>query len=1032
MKAKSILLLLFIIVPLSGLFGEGKQNSEAARELILQLKWYYQFQFAGYIAAVEQGYYEDEGLAVEIRQGGPEISPAEEVEEGRAHFGIENSEVLLYRLRGSPLVALAAVVQHSPLVLLSRADSRYITPHSLIGEKVMMGEGLTDIEIAAMFQQEGVRIESIEKLGYTLDPEVFLSPEIAAIAAYSTNTPYLLREAGVSYRTINPISYGIDFYSDVLFTGERLMEREPETVLAFRRASMRGWEYAMDNPAEMAELLKRKYESGKSLGHLLYEAEAMRELMLPDLVEIGHMSEARWRRIAETFGNLGMIDEVSGFEGFLYDDYLEIDPVRWRRIGLVSLIVFAGLLMSAFFLIIYNYNLRKAVSVRTKELSETNIALKEKERDLTRAQTISHIGNWVFDPETRRMRVSEELRQILGMRFEDPELSQFMDVIDPAYRTLVESLFDDIARTGEKTEVDFRIFTPDGEDKIVKSIAEGIKDENGGIVQLYGTVQDITEKKIADDQLHIQRDLALGVGGAATLSDAAALSIFGVLELANTDCAGLFMVDEKKKEVRLLYSEGFSDKFTESMRILPADTYFWRELQKTSPLEIGPDQPDLAALNKMTGEKLRYAVFFPLEYRGQSFGAIGVGSHIRKKLHKFEIKALSDLAAQISNVIWQKKIEDALRFSENRYRGLYQSLMYGISQTNPEGYFIESNKAFREMLGYGEEELRRKRFMEITPEKWHDFETTVVGGQLKERGYSDEFEKEYYRKDGTIVPVAMRVWVNEMGPEGAAEYWSVVQDISERKQSEQIIIKTMKELERSNEELKQFAYVASHDLQEPLRAMTGFSELLKDRYTDNLDEGAGEFLDFIIDGAGRMQQLINDLLSYSRLNTVVRPFERCNLTDAVETAKLNLTAQIQDTRASVSVSGLPTLYCDRLQMIQLFQNLIGNGLKYQPEGNIPEISIYAREEGNAWIFSVEDNGMGINPKFREVIFQMFQRLHTKDEFQGTGIGLAMCRKIVERHGGAIWVEDKNGTDGSGSVFRFTIMKGLEEAAGENS
>lgn len=1014
--------------------ADGNRQEPRADKIVLQLKWFSQFQFAGYIAALERGYFAEEGLDVEIREGGEEIIPAKEVAEGRAHFGIENSEVLLHRLRGSPLVALGAVVQHSPLVLLSRADSPYNTPHTLIGRNVMMGEGVRDIEIVAMFQQEGVPAESVKKLGYTLDPEVFLDPDIAAIAAYSTNTPYLLLEAGLEYQVINPISYGIDFYSDVLFTSEKMMEREPDTVLRFRRAAMKGWKYAMDNPAEIAEVLKYSYNSSKSVEHLLYEAEAMRRLMLPDLVEIGHMSESRWRRIADTFVKLGIVESDYHLDGFLYEEFLEVNEIRWKRVGLVAMIVFAGLIIFALVLFLYNKSLRTAVSERTRELSGVNTELREKERDLIKAQKISRIGNWVYNPLRKEFRVSEELKRIIGIYSDTQSFSDFMEVIDPAYRTIVESVFDDVLRTGEMVEIDYRIFTPDGEDKIVRNIAEGTTDASGRVVQVYGTLQDITARKIAEEQLHIQRDLAVGVGGAGTLVDAAALSIFGAMELSNTDSGGVFVFDREQNTVKLLYSEGFSDEFVGAIGILPGDTYFWRELEQTHPLEVREDQEDLRNLNEATGEGLKYAIFFTLEYRGTRFGSIGVASHSRTRLHRFERKALSDLTAQIANVIWQKKVEDALRQSESRYRGLYQSLMYGVTQTDEGGYIVESNKAFQDMLGYTAEELRDLTFQAITPEKWHDFENTRIREQLEEKGFSDEFEKEYIRKDGGIVPVAMRVWKNEMGPEGGTEYWAIIHDISERKESERIITKAMNDLARSNEELKQFAYVASHDLQEPLRAMTGFSELLKDRYAERLGEDAREFIDFIIDAAGRMQQLINDLLSYSRLNTRQRPFEFVRLTELVDTAKLNLTTSIDERKGEVVSGDLPSLYCDKQQITQLFQNLISNGLKYQAEGSTPRVEISAGELDDAWEFSVRDNGIGIGREFLEVIFQMFQRLHTKDEYKGTGIGLAICRKIVERHGGKIWAESGGAGEpggSGGSIFKFTIRKGLEEKNDED-
>jgi len=224
------------------------------------------------------------------------------------------------------------------------------------------------------------------------------------------------------------------------------------------------------------------------------------------------------------------------------------------------------------------------------------------------------------------------------------------------------------------------------------------------------------------------------------------------------------------------------------------------------------------------------------------------------------------------------------------------------------------------------------------------------------------------------------------------------------------------ELKRSNKELEQFAYVASHDLQEPLRMVSSYTQLLEKRYKDQLDQDAKDFIGFAVNGANRMQRLINDLLSYSRVNTRSQPFAAVDSQSILGQAIANLQPHIEETGAVVTNDDLPEIKGDESQLLRLFQNLIENALKFRGNES-PRIHISAKKQKNTWLFSIKDNGMGIDPKYKDKIFVIFQRLHSKTEYSGTGIGLSICKRIVERHGGQIWVES---TLNKGSTFYFTI------------
>jgi PAS domain S-box-containing protein len=249
-------------------------------------------------------------------------------------------------------------------------------------------------------------------------------------------------------------------------------------------------------------------------------------------------------------------------------------------------------------------------------------------------------------------------------------------------------------------------------------------------------------------------------------------------------------------------------------------------------------------------------------------------------------------------------------------------------------------------------------------------------------------------------------------------YQSSVLDITDRKRAEDKIHGVLAELDRSNKDLQQFALIASHDLQEPLRMVASYTQLLAKHYGGQLDEKATKYIAYAVDGATRMQRLVNDLLTYSRVSTRGNPIETKDSHSILGEAIRNLAATIKESQAIVTEEELPMVRADASQLVQVFQNLLANAIKFRGE-DFPRIHVSARDEGREWVFSVRDNGIGIDPKYADRIFVIFQRLHTRQEYPGTGIGLAVCKRIVERHGGKIGFESE---PGKGSTFFFTVPK----------
>jgi PAS domain S-box-containing protein len=362
--------------------------------------------------------------------------------------------------------------------------------------------------------------------------------------------------------------------------------------------------------------------------------------------------------------------------------------------------------------------------------------------------------------------------------------------------------------------------------------------------------------------------------------------------------------------------------------------------------------------------------------------------------------------------------EKHLAQMESKYHGLLEAAPDAMVVVNQGGDIVLLNLQAEKQFGYRRDELLGQKVTNIIPE---GFAERLIADDL--RSAEDALAQQIgtgieligRRKDGGEFPIELM-----LSPLESAEgilVTAAIRDISARKAAEANLLQKVRELYRSNEELEQFAYFASHDLQEPLRMVASYTQLLARRYNGKLDSDADEFIAFAVDGASRMQRLIQDLLAYSRVGSKGMNLLDISSEDALHHALVNLRGAIEESSALVTHDRLPTVLADEMQLIQLFQNLVANAIKYQKSG-IPLAHVSATRNGEKkWQFSVRDNGLGIDPQYFERIFGLFQRLHKREEFAGTGIGLAICKKIVERHGGRISVESQ---PGQGSTFRFTL------------
>lgn len=419
-----------LISCLVGLVALQPGTLAAEQEFRLQLRWTHQFQFAGYYVAVEKGFYRDAGLSVELIEGGPHaLEPVSDVLSGKIDFAVSNSGAVIRRMDGEPVVALAAIAQTSPIVWIVRDDSGIYSPLDLEGKRLMLMPPPESAELLAMLRQEGIDTDRMELIPTTLDLDDLIEGRVDAYDGYSTNEPWYLDQAGVDYRLIRPRDYGVNFYNDVLITRESLIEKSPDEVDAFIEASLKGWRYALDNVEETVTLIHERYAPDKSIDHLMFEAEQLKSLIMPDLVALGHMNPGRWQMIAQTYRTLEMARGPVELDGFIYTGVASTDLSWLYRVVALTLVVLLAVALVAFHFARVTARLRWEASLR-KEVEEK---LRKKQEELYRlASTDPLTGMW------NRMKFEEiastEIRR--AKRYDYPvsliflDLDRFKDIND--------------------------------------------------------------------------------------------------------------------------------------------------------------------------------------------------------------------------------------------------------------------------------------------------------------------------------------------------------------------------------------------------------------------------------------------------------------------------------------------------------------------------------------------------------------------------------------------------------------------------
>jgi ABC-type nitrate/sulfonate/bicarbonate transport system substrate-binding protein len=421
---QSNLLLLFLYLFTFSILAQAS-NDKVLDKVSIQLKWYNQFQFAGYYVAKYKGYYTDVGLDVDIIEGGPNAS-YENILSGKINFGVADSRILLARMQKKPVVALAAIFQHTPDAIISRYDKKIRIPAHLINKKIMLAENMIPPAIQAIFLKEGIPLASFTPIPNDNAIDSISTGKIDALFGYITNEAYHLDLKGIRYNSFAPNDFGIDFYGDILYTSENETENNRERVKAFLKASLKGWQYAMDNVPETVDLILNTSEIVKVQGitknYLLYEAKALETFVISSVIPIGHINPDRMQRTAKTFESLGLYKGEYSLEGFIFDPDPKVDP-RWKKYLVVGSITLLPIIMLSTILI---FILRKLVTIRTRELLQNKKRLEELNYELEKSERkykdlIENSKDIIFslNGEGRILTINRAVTEILKFKVKD-------------------------------------------------------------------------------------------------------------------------------------------------------------------------------------------------------------------------------------------------------------------------------------------------------------------------------------------------------------------------------------------------------------------------------------------------------------------------------------------------------------------------------------------------------------------------------------------------------------------------------------
>lgn len=536
-----------------GLLGTTSVQAQTMESVTLQLKWTHAFQFAGYYAAIEKGYYKQAGLTVQLLEAAPGTEPVKAVLAGLAEFGVGNSSLLLERQAGAPVVALAVIFQHSPMVLVARQSKPVQSVHDLQGKRVMFEP--QSAELKAYLRQEGIDDAALQVLPHSFNTRDLIEGRVDGMTAYSTNELYDLDQAGLAYQVYSPRAVGIDFYGDNLFTTEQQIKAHPARVAAFRKASLKGWAYAMAHPDEIIDLIQTRYAKQLPRGFLRFEAQQMEPLLQSGLIEVGYMNPGRWQHIAQTYTSLGLLPEQVSLDGFLYDS--SPAPRIWSPYLGAALALLLG--MSLIVAYIWRTNRRLKASLASQKRAKQ--ALAESQQLYQSILHASPDAVVVNDMQGIIQHASLAAVSMMGLKTQEEFVGRSVaDFFDPTDSQLANTNLSEFLAGIKNGIEEVRVKRSDGRLVDAELNAEIVRDAQGRPSGVICILRDISERKKAEDRMRYLalHDPLTGLPNRALFSDR--LQHAMAIALRDQSHVALMFIDlDKFKPVNDTYGHAIGD-----------------------------------------------------------------------------------------------------------------------------------------------------------------------------------------------------------------------------------------------------------------------------------------------------------------------------------------------------------------------------------------------------------------------------------------------------------------------------------------
>ncbi len=886
-------------------FAEESLTSE--KPIILQLKWKHQFQFAGYYAAELKGYFKAEGLNVKILQGSAKLNVINEVLSGRAQFGIGVPDILLEKMKGAPIVLLASIFQHSPAIILSDKNKNIRIPSDLIGKRMGVVEKNGEAQIKAILLQEGIPLDSVEFVHCSGSTNELLSGNVDALEAYITTAPYTLQKKGITPSYIRPETYGVDFYGDLIFTSEEEANTNLERAEAFRRASIKGWEYALNHPNELIDyiLTFKDLDTVVTREFLLNESREIKKLIVPDFVEIGHNNYGRWKAIAESFNFLGMHRGEYSLEGFFYASKLSVEKKWLTIIAIIVGVVFFIIIFISFWV----YQLKRIVNKRTLQLTneihqreKSEELVKEKESRL-RAVYDSSLQIHLLVNKTGEIiafnkRAKEFAEKAFGVNFE-PMGKSLLSILPEENSERYKEYFARCLK-GENFHYERIMTWPNHQPMWFELLFMPVYDTSGELIGVSFNGMEISEKKKTEQIQNALYQISEAVNSSDNIN-VLYRRIHDILrELMSADNIFICLYDEKKDMVQFPY---FVDEFD----------------PQPEPEPFANFEKSLTAYVMKSGKAL--LANEALDNQLQKQGEIELVGEPTK--------------------IW---LGVPLRIDEK---------VIGV----------------------------------IVLQDYHN-------------------EKTYGESEKQIL-----TFVSEQ-----------IAFAIDKKKKEQELKQFAEELKTLNANKDKLFSIVAHDLRSPFFALLGLGEILANEIDTLTMDEIKKFTAELHNSINVQYKFLENLLEWSRLQLGKVDFSptAVNLHHAVVVVFNRLTglAVRKNIHLLNEVDENVLVLSDENVLQSILHNLITNGIKFTNENGA--IRVFSKLENSFIHVSIKDNGVGIAKEHLAKLFAIEQQHSTRGTAneRGTGLGLLICKELIEKHRGNILVESKIG---EGTTFTFSIQ-----------